>query len=147
MAEATIPKKLDKNRPVRLKYARFQKGYTKDTAPEKVKIIFEGKPYEMAFGDECDVLMPFRVAQHYIAKQRTWGDGKNPGNGAMLEIVEYGAVKAASKSGPPVEFDLATCEDYGVLKAKAIELGIELPGNVSKADLKAKLAEALKSKA
>lgn len=143
--------KLDKNRLVRLRYTKLQKGYSKTlseggNAPDFVAIVYQGKRIEIPYGDESDLLMPFRVAQHYIAKQKNWGTGRNEGNGAVLEIVELNAVKGAVKTSgtAPVEFDLDTCDDYPTLKAKAKELGIELPGNISKVDLKAKIAEVLK---
>lgn len=147
---ATI--KLDKNRPVRLAYLKVQKGWSEDSAPEKVVIIHEGKRVEIGLGDECDLIMPFRIAQHYIAKQKNWGaTGRGEGNGAVLEIVELAAAKAAVKASEAAagtnagDFDLDSCEDYSVLKQKAEELGLEFQGNISKVALKAKIAQALKA--
>lgn len=150
MAEAQVPfKKQDKNRPVRLRYTKTQAGWKTisngGNAPDKLVIVYQGKNVEIPFGDETDLMMPFRVAQHYIAKQKNWSmDGKTPGNGGILEIVELNAVKSARKASEEV-FDLETA-DYETMKAKAKELGIELPGNVSKADLTAKLKSALAAK-
>lgn len=138
--------KQDKNRPVRLAYTKIQKGWSESTAPEKLVIVYQGKNVEIPYGDQTDLMMPFRVAQHYIAKQKNWGTGRNEGNGGVLEIVELtavkGAVKKSTATSDPAAFDVEAAS-YPELQAKAKELGIELPGNVSKVDLKAKLVEGL----
>ena len=166
--QAAVKKKADKNRPVLLCYDSYQKGYDKNSAPEQVVIVYQGQRIEIPFGSECPFLMPFRIAQHYVAKTKNWGSGKGEGNGAVLSIAEVGRLReakgtatsspsasgnagsgnAAAASDPGVEedFDLEAAS-YPALKDKALELGIELPGNISKVDLKAKIAEALAPKA
>lgn len=135
--------KQDKNRMVRLRYNTIQKGYTKDTAPKKVVVIYQGRPLEMAFGEESEIMMPFRIAQHYISKQKNWGSGRGEGNGAILDIVELQAVRnAVRNSNAPKEFDIETAS-YDALKEKAEEVGLEFAGNISKVALKEMLAEAL----
>jgi hypothetical protein len=134
--------KQDKNRMVRLRYNTIQKGWSKDTAPAKVVIVYQGRPLEMAFGEESEVMMPFRIAQHYLAKQKNWGTGRGEGNGAVLDIVELQAVRNPVRNNAPAEFDIETAS-YDALKEKAVEVGLEFAGNISKAALKTQLAEAL----